>query len=318
MMKFQILGYSATLLTTLGLLLSTSFAMALAGEPANALLQEDVSQPIPLWSGIAPGEKGDIGEEHDAYKAEPNADPKKRIIVLANVSKPTLTVYRPSKNLDKGVGVIVCPGGGYSILAYDLEGSEICKWLNSFGVTGFLLKYRVPSRKGLEKHAASLQDAQRAVSIVRSRAKEWGVAPNKIGILGFSAGGHLSVMTSASYDKRSYAAVDGMDRESCRPDFSILIYPAYLTRDDDSTKLAPEITVTAKTPPAFIVMSQDDPVKVECALVYAMALQHEKVPIEMHIYPKGGHGYGLREGAFIATDWPKRAARWLRNEVFAK
>lgn len=317
-MKLQILGFSIPLLVALGLLLSTFGTEALAGEPANESKREDVSQPIPLWNGVAPGEKGDIGEEHDAFKFEPNADPKKRIILLSNVTKPTITVYRPEKEKDKGVGVIVCPGGGYSILAYDLEGTEICKWFNSVGVTAFLLKYRVPSRKGLEKHTASLQDAQRAVSMVRSRAKEWGVAPNHIGILGFSAGGHLTAMTSTTFDKRSYTAVDDSDQESCRPDFSMLIYPAYLTRNDDLSKIAPELTVTAKTPPTFIVMAQDDPVKVECALTYAMALQHEKVPIEMHIYPKGGHGYGLREGNFIATDWPKRAARWLRNEILPK
>ena len=317
-MKLQTIDFSIPLLIALGLLLSTFCTEALAGEPANESKREDVSQPIPLWNGVAPGEKGDIGEEHDAFKSEPNADPKKRIILLSNITKPTITVYRPEKEKDKGVGVIVCPGGGYSILAYDLEGTEICKWFNSVGVTAFLLKYRVPSRKGLEKHTASLQDAQRAVSMVRSRAKEWGVAPNHIGILGFSAGGHLTAMTSTTFDKRSYTAVDDSDKESCRPDFSMLIYPAYLTRNDDLSKIAPELTVTAKTPPTFIVMAQDDPVKVECALTYAMALQHEKVPIEMHIYPKGGHGYGLREGNFIATDWPKRAARWLRNEILPK
>ncbi len=312
-MRLSLLCSSLSLLFTAGLILSASVATALTGDAPKSTPQDDVSAPIPLWSGVAPGEKGDIGEEHDS-----NTDPNRKIILLTNVTKPTLTVYRPAKEKDKGVGVIVCPGGGYHILAYDLEGTEICKWFNSIGVTAFLLKYRVPIRKGLERYAPPLQDAQRALSIVRSRAKEWGVAPNKIGILGFSAGGHLSATASNQFDKRTYTPVDDADKESCRPDFALLIYPAYLTREDDLTKLPAELPVSTKTPPTFIVMAQDDPVKVECALTYAQALQHEKVPLELHIYPKGGHGYGLRKGAFVATDWPKRATHWLQNEIFSK
>ena len=154
--------------------------------------------------------------------------------------------------------------------------------------------------------------------MVRAHAKEWGITTHKIGILGFSAGGHLSATASNSFDKRTYTPIDDSDKESCRPDFAMLIYPAYLTREDDLTKLPAEIAVSAKTPPTFIVMTQDDPIKVECALTYSAALQHEKVPLELHIYPKGGHGYGLREGSFVATDWPKRAAHWLKNEMFPK
>ena len=272
---------------------------------------------VPLWPGVAPGEKGDIGEEKDTTPATDKKLGKNYVTRLGNVSVPMLTVYRPAANKNTGAAVVVCPGGGYSILAYDLEGSEVCKWLNSVGVTAFLLKYRVPRRAGLEKHAAPLQDAQRALGIVRHRAEEWNVDPHRVGILGFSAGGHLSVMASTHYDSRSYPTVDDADKETCRPDFTILIYPAYLNDDHDPTRLAPEIKVTANTPPTFIAMTEDDGF-VTSAFVYAPALKSAKVPFEMHIYPKGGHGYGLRPSANAVSQWPKRAADWLKSEGWLK
>jgi acetyl esterase/lipase len=259
-----------------------------------------------LWPATAPGEKGDIGEEKDT-------SPGSGIIRLGNVSKPTITLFRPAADKDTGAAVIVCPGGGYSILAYDLEGSEVCDWLNSIGVTGVLLKYRVPGRGG-QRHTASLQDAQRAVGIVRSRAKDWGIDPKRIGILGFSAGGHLSATASNTFDSRTYPPVDDADKTSCRPDFTILIYPAYLTEKDDSTKLAPEIKVTKQTPPAFITMTADDPVHVENAYAYGLALKRAGIPAELHIYPKGGHGYGLRPSENAVSHWPDRAADWLKGQ----
>lgn len=275
-------------------------------------------ETIALWPGVAPGEKGDIGEEKDTTKADPNEPPERYIIRLGNVSRPTLTVYRPPKEKETGAAVVVCPGGGYQILAMNLEGSEVCEWLNSLGVTAFLLKYRVPGRKGLEKHRAALQDAQRALGLVRHRAKEWKLDSKRIGILGFSAGGHLSAAASNIFETRTYPAVDEADKGSCRPDFTVLIYPAYLTAKDDLTQLAPEIKVTANTPPAFLAMTQDDPVHVENVFTYGLALQRAKVPMEMHIYPVGGHGYGLRPSPNAVSHWPQRVAEWLTAQGWLK
>lgn len=287
-------------------------------KPSSAVADADASQdmpapsqPILLWPGTAPGEKGDIGEEKDTTPPDPKVKPEDYIVRLGNVTKPTITVYRPSKEKDTGAAVLVCPGGGYQILAMNLEGSEICKWLTSIGVTAILLKYRVPARTGLPRHAPPLQDAQRALGIIRHRAKEWGIDPKRLGILGFSAGGHLSAAASTNYEARTYPAVDDADKENCRPDFTVLIYPAYLTPQNDLTKLADEIKVTANTPPTFIAMTQDDPVHVENALVYTLALQKAKVPVELHLYPVGGHGYGMRPSKNPVSHWPDRVAEWL-------
>jgi acetyl esterase/lipase len=270
--------------------------------------------PVPLWPGDAPGEKGDVGEERDLSKPKDGLVGGRPVIRLGNVSRPTLTLYRPLKEKDTGASVVVCPGGGYSILAWDLEGTEVCEWLNSIGVTGILLKYRVPARKGLGRHSAAFQDAQRALGLVRFHAKEWNLDASRVGILGFSAGGHLSALASTAYDARTYPAVDGADEESCRPDFALLIYPAWLVQKDDFTKLAPEIKVTPKSSPAFIVMTQDDPIKVECAIGYGLALKNAQVGAELHLYPKGGHGYGLRASQNDVTHWPERAAEWLKSQ----
>ena len=273
-----------------------------------------VSDAIALWPGEVPGEKGDIGAEKDMSTPKDGKIAGRPLIRLGNVSKPTITLYRPPQDKDTGAAVVVCPGGGYSILALDLEGSEVCEWLNSIGVTGVLLKYRVPVRKGLERYTAPLQDAQRALGMLRHRAKEWGLDPKRIGILGFSAGGHLSAAASNNFDTRTYPAVDDSDTESCRPDFTVLIYPAYLVLDKEITKLAPEINVTKNTPPAFIAMAEDDPVKVENALFYGLALKNVKVRAEVHIYPTGGHGYGLRPSVHAVTSWPQRAAEWMKTQ----
>lgn len=284
--------------------------LTLAARPGHAA---ESRLEIPLWPATAPGEKGDIGEERDTTKPTDKKVGDRGLIRLGNVSQPTLTVFSPPKDKDTGAAVIVCPGGGYSILALDLEGSEVCTWLNSLGVTGILLKYRVPKRVGLEKHTAALQDAQRAVGLVRSRAKELGLDPQRIGILGFSAGGHLAATASNNYDQRSYPRIDAADEVSSRPDFTLLIYPAYLTLKDEGDKLAPEVPVTAQTPPTFIVMTQDDGIRVETAMFYSLALKNAKVPCELHIYPSGGHGYGLRPSEHAVTTWPLRAAEWLRT-----
>ena len=228
----------------------------------------------------------------------------------------SLTLYRAPQDKDTGAAVVIFPGGGYNILAWDLEGTEVCDWLNSIGVTGVLLKYRVPKRAGIDKHVPALQDAQRAVGLVRSRAREFGLDPQRLGVLGFSAGGHLAAALSASVGQRTYPAVDDADKVSCRPDFSVLIYPAYLTLKDQGEKINPDTAVSSNTPPAFIAMSQDDPVRVESALYYSIALKQSGVPFELHIYPKGGHGYGLRRTDNPLTAWPDRTAEWLRGQGF--
>lgn len=271
-------------------------------------------QEIALWPDKVPGEKGDIGEERDMSKPTEGLIAGKPLIRLGNVSKPTITLYRPPAGKDTGAAMLVCPGGGYSILALDLEGSEVCEWLNSIGVTGVLLKYRVPKRQGLEKHAPALQDAQRALGLVRHRASEWGLDTRRIGVLGFSAGGHLSAtLCSSAGRERTYPAVDDADKVSCRPDFMVLIYPAYLTIKEDADKIAAETQVTTNTPPTFITITEDDPVRVENALFYTLALKQAKVPVELHVYPVGGHGYGLRHSKDVVTTWPDRATDWMRS-----
>lgn len=294
-------------LTVAGLLL-----LCVSVLPAR-VLGADEPQPIPLWPGEAPGEKGDIGPETDTTKPDPKVPPEKYVVRLGNVSKPMITVYKPPADKDTGAAVVVCPGGGYNILAYNLEGTEVCQWLNSVGVTGVLLKYRVPGRKGLEKHTAALQDVQRAIGMVRHRAKEWKIDPTRIGVLGFSAGGHLAASASTNFAQRTYPPVDDADKESCRPDAAFLIYPAYLMDKSDPTKVAADLKVSGETPPTFIVMTQDDRIGVQNVYTYALALGAVKVPAEVHTYAKGGHGYGLRPSENPVTKWPERAAEWMKT-----
>ena len=278
----------------------------------------DEPPPLPLWPNAAPGEKGNLPAEADTTKPGEGFVAGQRVMRIGNVSQPTITIFSPPKDRANGAAVLVCPGGGYNILAWDLEGTEICAWLNSIGVTGVLLKYRVPKREGLEKHTAALHDAQRALGLVRSRATGLGLDPQRIGVLGFSAGGHLAAALSANYEQRTYVPLDDTDKASCRPDFTVLIYPAYLTLKDDGDKLAPEIKVTAQTPPAFVVMAADDSVRVENALFYALALKNANVPCELHVYPDGGHGYGLRPTGHAVTTWPARAAEWMEKRGLLK
>jgi len=267
---------------------------------------------FPLWPGAVPGETNKLSEEKDTTKPTDGKIAGRTVIRLGNVSTPTLTMYHAPKDKDTGAAVVVFPGGGYNILAMDLEGTEVCEWLNSIGINAVLLKYRVPKRVGLEKHTAALQDAQRAVGLVRARAKEFGFDPQRIGVLGFSAGGHLAAALSTSAEQRTYPLGDDADKTSCRPDFSVLIYPAYLTLKDQGDKINPETAVNSNTPPTFIAMTQDDPVRVETGLFYSVALKQSGVPFELHIYPKGGHGYGLRRTENPVTAWPDRATEWMK------
>ena len=281
----------------------------LAAEPRNI---------IELWPNGAPGEKEEIGEERDMTKPTDNLIAGKPVIRLGHVSKPTISIYRPAPANDTGAAVLVCPGGGYHILAWDLEGTEVCEWLNAIGVTGVVLKYRVPKRAHLERHAAPLQDAQRALGILRQRAADFKIDQNRIGALGFSAGGHLAAALSTHYQERTYARIDEADQVSCRPDFVVLIYPGYLTLKEHNDKIAPELAITTNAPPTFLVMTQDDPVRPENAVFYALALKQANVPVELHLYPSGGHGYGLRRTKETVTTWPERVADWMRSRGLLK
>jgi acetyl esterase/lipase len=274
--------------------------------------------PIHYWNKGVPGETGTGGVEKDLTKPTDARPGGKAVIRLTNITDPTITIYSPPKETNTGAAVIVCPGGGYSILAMDIEGTEICDWLNSIGITAVLLKYRVPAKTGVPRYLAPLQDAQRAVSWVRDHAGKAGIDTGRIGIMGFSAGGHLAATLSNNYSKRVYEVQDDADLVSCRPNFAILIYPAYLTVKDEADKIAPELPVSSNTPPTFLVQTEDDGIRVENSLYYYLALKKEKVPAEMHIYSGGGHGYGMRgTGNGIAT-WPLRLKEWLEASKFLK
>ena len=218
------------------------------------------------------------------------------------------------------------PGGGYQILAIDLEGTEVCDWLTSKGITCVLLKYRVPNSGpswdqncGCDRNTKSsrpLEDAQRTIGLLRFHAAEWHIDPHKIGVLGFSAGGHMVAALSTHFDRRLYPPVDAADRVSCRPDFAVAIYPGHLSVAANSIQLNPDIRthVTAQTPPTFLLQNEDDRVdRVEDALSYYAALKKVGVPVEMHLYPQGGHAFGLRRTNFPATAWPRLAETWLAS-----
>jgi acetyl esterase/lipase len=267
---------------------------------------------LPLWPGAVPGAQPNPNPEGDTTTAKDRLIAGRPVIRLGNVSTPTLTLY-PPKGKNTGVGVVVFPGGSYKILAIDLEGTEVCDWLNAEGITCILVKYRVPDSGPYPKSAAALQDAQRALGLVRAHAAEWHIDPNRIGVLGFSAGAHLAAALSTHFDKRLYDPVDAADKLSCRPDFAVIVYPGYLALSEQNFAPNPEIHVTAQTPPSFIVQAEDDPVHVENATVYFLALKQAKVPAELHIYAEGGHGYGLRRTALPITSWPQSVITWLHT-----
>jgi acetyl esterase/lipase len=281
------------------------FAQKPAREPAPGHLT------MPLWPNGAPGAAANPKPEADTTTARDNLIAGKPLIRLGNVSNPTLTVYSPSGK-NTGAAVVVFPGGGYRILAIDLEGTEVCDWLKTAGVSCVLVKYRVPDSGPYPKPAA-LQDAQRALGMVRSHAAEWHINPAKIGVLGFSAGAHLSAALSTHFDKRLYDRVDAIDSVSCRPDFAVIVYPGCLALAEKNFEPNPEIHPTDQTPPSFIVQAEDDPVHVENAAVYFLQLKQAKVPAELHIYAKGGHGYGLRRTELPVTTWPQAVETWLHT-----
>jgi len=294
------------------------FALGLVFAGIRLSAQTNVWQPslgqvqVPIWPGAIPDAKPVPGPE---YVTNATTASGTSWACACNVARPTMTVYSP-KGTNTGVAMVVFPGGGYQCLAMDLEGTEICDWLTSRGITAVLLKYRVPIKRvgPYGESLQALEDAQRTVGLVRFHAAEWQINPHKIGVIGFSAGGHMVAAMSTHFDQRSYRAVDAADKTSCRPDFAIACYPGHLWNDEEGFKLNPNVPVTTNTPPTFLLMAEDDHVdRVEQALVYYIGLKQVGVPVEMHLYAQGGHAFGLRRTNFPVTEWPQLAEKWLRT-----
>lgn len=265
---------------------------------------------LPLWNGPVPGEADQkIGEEK-TFDRDKNG-----ILRVTNVTKPTITFYPAPAEKATGAAVIVAPGGGYSILAYSHEGTDVCKWLNEIGVSAVLLKYRTPRRQNLAKHHAPLQDAQRAVSLVRSKAAEWKIDPDRLGFLGFSAGGHLTATVVTSDGSVTFKK-EAVDQYSPVPNFGILIYAAYLKDPKDPNKLVPEVAVDKNTPPCFLVVGHQDSRFVEGSALFYLAMQRAKRPCELHIFGKGGHGFGMKEIPQRIGAWPQVAGEWMKESGF--
>lgn len=285
---------------------STLFAQQTGWQPAPGHVT------LELWPHAAPGAPADPAPEMNTTTAKDRVVAGKPVVRIGNVSKPTLTVYAP-KEKNNGAAVVVFPGGSYRIVSIDLEGTEVCDWLNTINVTCVLVKYRVPNSGPYPKSPAALQDAQRALGMVRAHAAEWHIDPHRIGVLGFSAGAHLSAALSTHFEQRLYDSVDAADQLSCRPDFAVILYPGYISLAEQNFALNPEIHPTEQTPPTFIAQSEDDPVHVENSIVYYQTLKNAKVPAEMHLFAKGGHGYGLRRTDLPVTHWPDLVQTWLHT-----
>jgi acetyl esterase/lipase len=294
-------------------LLVGCLAFVVTVDPARAA---DPVVTLNLWPGKPPGETKDLPPEADTTKPTDQKIAGKPVMRIGNVSTPTLAVYKPKKETDTGTAVIVCPGGGHTILAYDLEGTEVAEWLNSIGVIGIVLKYRVPAREADKRYRAALQDGQRAVSVVRSKAKEWGLDEKRIGVLGFSAGGETAVRTALATD-RTYDAVDDADKVSARPDFAVLVYPGGLL-EKDGTKLRSDVVVTKAAPPMFFAHANDDRVSADNSVQVFLALKRAGVSADLHVYASGGHGFGLRPTEKPCTQWPKRCEEWMAGQGWLK
>ncbi len=300
------------LLSFLGLLLTFLLATSVVAQEAAPSIVK------PIWPAKPPGDTVELPPEQDVTKPDSKDPGGKRVIRLTNVSIPTISIYRPSKETDTGTSVIICPGGGHSILAFNHEGTETAEWLTTLGVTGIVLKYRVPTRTpNGDRWKAAVQDAQRAVSLVRSQAEELGLNPKRIGILGFSAGGETAGLTSY-FAQRQYEPVDAVDQVSFRPDFSMLIYPAYFEKKGEPTRMREDVTITKDAPPTFLVHAWDDPVTVFSSLHIATELKKVNVSTELHVYATGGHGYGMRDTGEPVNSWPQRAGDWLKRQGLLK
>jgi acetyl esterase/lipase len=275
---------------------------------------------VAIWPGAAPDEQAAPGPEDTAIVKD-HLVAGKTWVWVKNVTQPTMTVYSPTGK-NTGVAVVVSPGGGFEGLAIDLEGTETCDWLTSRGITCVLLKYRVPSmpydwhcacRPNNALNQATLPlEAQRTMGLVRLHAAEWGVDPHKVGVLGFSAGGYLVAEISTHFARRLYQPIDAADKESCRPDFAVAVYPGHLWTEGEKYRLNPEIPVTAQTSPTFLVQAEDDEVDgVNQSVAYYIALEKAHVPAEMHLYAHGGHAFGLRRTTVPITEWPQLVEKWL-------
>jgi acetyl esterase/lipase len=278
-------------------------AACLAGGVEGLSAQEKVV----LFPAGAPGETAKLVENGSS---EGNKVGGETVYRLTDVGEPMITFFPAPGGEDGNPAVVVCPGGGYNILAYDLEGEEVCRWLNDIGITGVLLKYRVPRREGRLMYEAPLQDAQRAIGYVRAHAQKHGIDPARIGVMGFSAGAHLAATASNNFT-RTYPHIDEADNVSCRPDFCLLVYPAYL--DKPGFAIAKELPVSLQTPPTMLIQAEDDKPLIRSSLFYYNALMEAGVPAWMHLYSKGGHGYGLRDTGAAVNQWPDRAEDWFRE-----
>jgi len=286
----------------------------LAALHAFRLVADEPPRTVPVWPDLAPGET--THHEGEALPRRPNENPPATRI--GQITRPTLDIYEPPAEQRKGAVVIILPGGGYNYVVADKEGSEAARWLNTLGVTGCVLKYRTRTSPADSGWQRPLQDAQRAVSLVRSHAAKWKLDASSVGMLGFSAGGQAAALATTRFDVRSYESIDSIDQTSCRPDFALLIYPWNLW-DAKTDALLETLTVTPRTPPTFLVHAHDDGSSSLGSVLFYAALKRHKVPAELHVYQTGGHGYGLREvkGSVVHT-WPQRAEEWLRLTVLEK
>lgn len=272
---------------------------------------------VELWPGKVPGDAGISGQENSRVYTSKFVQNTR---LITNVTRPTLTMYRPTKEMNTGTAMLICPGGGYHDLFWELEGEEVAAWLNTQGMTGIILKYRCPRRPGDKVGVpplGPLLDAQRAVSMVRSRASEWGIHPNRIGMVGFSAGGHLALATAVGFHERRYTPVDAYDQASCRPDFAVPCYSGYL-KEKDRDAVPESIRIPADAPPIFLAHSSDDSIsQVEHSVIMYLALHRAGVPTEMHIYSTGEHDFGVRQNEKLPSSWPQLCLNWLRSrELF--
>lgn len=284
-----------------------------AGAGASQLVQAADRPEIALWpDGLPTGAKPVDAERAEKLRKSTDAER------IRYVDTPSITVYRAPADKSNGCAVVVCPGGGYNILAWPKEGLELAEWFNSLGVTAAVLKYRVPRRDPDAPHVEPLQDAQRAMRLVRHHAEDWKIDPDRVGILGFSAGGHLAVMTGTHWDQPAYKPTDAIDELSCRPNFMCPIYAAYLGPDynDSSPKLGPLVRVSARTPPTFLAVTADDSHRGSQAALLFVELRMRKVPAEVHVYSKGGHGYGIRPSDNPVSTWHLRLSDWLKAHGF--